>query len=1023
MTTDDVLLDELEDQWLVAAQAGKLLAAAELCVSRPDLIEPLETRLDVLLRFRPLADGAANFDTLGNEIASLVRNQNERSGTPGERTTDTRFPDTRDVPQRAPTERPLNLLGIPGYEVLGELGRGGMGVVYKARQIKAGRLVALKMIRSGIYATSDDLDRFRTEAEAIARLAHPNVVQVFEVGEHQGLPFFSMELCTGGSLSEKLAGNPMAASGAAQLIEQVARGVQAAHNAGVVHRDLKPANVLLAADGTPKVTDFGLAKLLGSDSGITGSGAIMGTPSYMAPEQASGEMKNVGPLLDVYALGALLYECLTGRPPFKGANVADTLVQVKACEPVPVRDLIHGVPRDLETICHKCLEKEPKRRYATAADLESDLQRFQVRRPILARRATGVERAWKSMRRNPMVASLLAGVVFSLLGGTIVSAWYADAANHRRSEAEGAREVAQREKVDADAARQTAQKERAEAESARTVATQSQRRSEWAAYVSQIALSQREWELGNSPSAHEILASTPESLRGWEFEYLKGLYSRDQRWAVETRSGVGALAVSPDRKQVAAGTGAGLVFLDVLTGARLAEVANNAPINCLAFSPDGAVVLTGDGAYLSTKPGLIRVWDAKAPSKPKDLVTLPRPVAKLCFHPDGKQLIAGCADGRVYWIDFPTGRIDHSVSTGQSESIKIAISSDGKLLATGGGYAPIQLWDGRVGKEVETLPRLTGRNQPLQYVLALAFSPDGNSLLVTASETVVVWDRKSNSFRLSQPHSGSNLVASAWLPDGTKFLTAGEDRAVWVWESISGVKERRFLGEDAAIHAVCNVDGDTFLSGSTSGWVRAWHTNLSAEPWTLSTGRTSWLQDIKITSDGSRAVTVSASDNQVRVWDLKTGKVLKSLGGQTGPRAVSLRGDGMAAATAGLDGTVRAWNLATGNSRTLNAQSGEVYAVAFAPNGRWVAGGGMDGWLRIWDPETGNEVRRLQTGGIPRCLAVNRQGTRLSCALSSGDVVIWNSTGWSEVCRLQDHNAVPAKRAEVPLASHPTAAI
>jgi len=292
-----------------------------------------------------------------------------------------------------------------------------MGVVYKARQAKLGRLVALKMILSGGHAGEADLSRFRTEAEAIARLQHPNIVQIHEVWEHGGLPFFSLEFCAGGSLEKKLAGTPLPPKEAAALVETLARAMQAAHEKGVIHRDLKPANVLLGEDGTPKVTDFGLAKKLG-EAGQTASGAVMGTPSYMAPEQAGGRSAQMGPLVDVYALGAILYECLTGRPPFRGPTAMDTMIQVVADEPVPVRQLQPQVPADVETICLKCLQKEPAKRYASALALAEELRRFQDGEPIAARPAGVVERARKWAKRRPAAAALLVVSVFA--GLTVV---------------------------------------------------------------------------------------------------------------------------------------------------------------------------------------------------------------------------------------------------------------------------------------------------------------------------------------------------------------------------------------------------------------------------------------------------------------------------------------------------------------------------------------------------------------------------------------------------------------------------
>ncbi len=325
----------------------------------------------------------------------------------------------------APVETP----GAAGYEILGELGRGGMGVVYKARQTKLKRLVALKMILGGTHAGGQELARFRSEAEAVARLQHPNIVQVYEVGERDGCPFFSLEYIDGGSLAGKLDGTPQQPRAAAKLVETLARAMQSAHQHGIIHRDLKPANVLLTADGIPKITDFGLAKQLDTESSQTQSGAIMGTPSYMAPEQAEGRIKEIGTAADVYALGAILYELLGGRPPFKGATVVDTLEQVRSQEPVSPRRLQPGLARDLETICLKCLHKDPARRYASALDLADDLRRFLEDKPIVARPVGAADRAWRWCRRNPVLAGLVAACILALVGGTTVSAFFAVRAN------------------------------------------------------------------------------------------------------------------------------------------------------------------------------------------------------------------------------------------------------------------------------------------------------------------------------------------------------------------------------------------------------------------------------------------------------------------------------------------------------------------------------------------------------------------------------------------------------------------
>jgi serine/threonine protein kinase/lipopolysaccharide biosynthesis regulator YciM len=338
---------------------------------------------------------------------------------------------------RASTEETLQTLGqdlavaehwpqVPGYEILGVLGRGGMGIVHKARHLALNRPVALKMIQTGYQGQDAMLARFRTEAEAIARLQHPHVVQIFEVGEHDGLPYLALELVEGGSLSQRLDGTPLPARQAAQLVETLAGAVHAAHQRGLIHRDLKPANVLLTSDGTPKVSDFGLAKLLDSGSGQTASGEVLGTPSYMSPEQAESKGSDVGPTTDVYALGAILYELLTGRPPFRAVTALETLMQVVHQEPVPPRQLQSSTPRDLETVCLKCLHKEPRKRYSSAEALAEDLQRYLAGTPIQARPIGTLERGIKWARRKPTQAALLAvSVLAPLTLATIVLAYNA----------------------------------------------------------------------------------------------------------------------------------------------------------------------------------------------------------------------------------------------------------------------------------------------------------------------------------------------------------------------------------------------------------------------------------------------------------------------------------------------------------------------------------------------------------------------------------------------------------------------
>jgi serine/threonine-protein kinase len=353
---------------------------------------------------------------------------------------------SEDIRQASP-----ELIEVPGYDIVGELGRGGMGVVYKARQTGLNRWVALKMVLAGGHAGPVQLGRFRAEAEAVAGLQHPNIIQIYEVGQHRGLPYFSLEFVDGGSLAEKVHRQAQPPRNAAHMIETLARAMDYAHQRGIIHRDLKPANVLLTANGIPKITDFGLAKKLEGDSSQTKSGTLLGTPSYMAPEQARGEIHNIGPLADVYALGAMLYELLTGRPPFQAATPMDTLMRVTQQEVVPPSRMQPNIPRDLETICLKCLEKESNKRYATADRLAEDLRRFLSAEPILARPISGPERLLRWGKRNPKLALSLASIALLLIGvaGISLGAYFQISAEQARTEAQKklAEAAAEQEKV------------------------------------------------------------------------------------------------------------------------------------------------------------------------------------------------------------------------------------------------------------------------------------------------------------------------------------------------------------------------------------------------------------------------------------------------------------------------------------------------------------------------------------------------------------------------------------------------
>ena len=760
---------------------------------------------------------------------------------------------------------------VQGYEILGILGRGGMGVVYKARQLKLNRLVALKMILAGEHAGSDALERFRAEAESEARLQHPNIVQVYEIGDHQGHPYFSLEFVDGGSLAQKLAGTPLPPLEAAWLVETLARAMDYAHQRNIIHRDLKPANVLLTKDRTPKIADFGLAKQLEGDSTNTQTGAVVGTPSYMAPEQAAGHSKNVGPAADVYALGAILYECLTGRPPFKSATAVETVLQVTLDEPVPPARLQPRTPRDLETICLKCLEKQPARRYASARLLAEDLRRFRAGEPIEARPVSVVEQGVKWAKRRPAVASLL-GTLTALTVAAIfllTLAWQnANAAWGKAEEArqgeERHRKKVEQEKQQKEDALQQVKDEKEKTDDA--LKKEEQLRLDAEAARKAEAEQRRQFQrlsVGLLLDRSASLTAQDDPARGllWATRALQlvGTENADLEHAIRLNL---------------ASLGAPLHTLRLV-------ITQTPPIRSVTFSPDGKLLLTcGEHTTL---------WDADSGELVRELPH-PGTVYQAVFSLDGSKIATAGADSKARLWDTdsgkPLGELKHLEGV-----TRVTFADEGKLLATTCTDFTVHLWDVGMGKEVCEPMKHEGQ------INSLTASPKGGKLLLTASndKTARLWDTTGK--QVAKLEHTETVFAAVFGPNGELIATASVDRTARLWKTATGEPQGEPLRHNETVYNVAfSPSGQYLLTGSADKTARVWKVS-TGEPYRLITQ----VGEVIHVAFGKDRFVTGGADQTARVYDVATGKQIGApLPHQNTVRFVALSPDGKKVLTRGV---------------------------------------------------------------------------------------------------------------------------
>jgi WD40 repeat protein/predicted Ser/Thr protein kinase len=907
------------------------------------------------------------------------------------------------------------------YELLEEIARGGMGIVYRARQVSLNRIVAVKVLISGLLASPEFVQRFRAEAAAAASLQHPNIVAIHEVGFREGQHFFAMDYVLGRSLAELTRDGPLAARRAAGYVKTIAGAIHYAHERGILHRDLKPANVLIDENDQPRVTDFGLAKDLHKHTDLTLSGQVLGSPSYMSPEQAGARRGLVGRRSDVYSLGAILYHLLTARAPFLGDTIAKTLYQVQNDEAVSPRLLNGGVPPDLATICLKCLEKDPERRYATAEALAEDLDRFLERKPILARPVGRPEKLWRWCRRNPVPAALTALVTLVFLAGFVGVAW-------EGQKARMARDLAQRRLS-----------------------------------AAQMNQAFRAWDAGNLNVARALLNSPrpqrgAEDQRGVDWRWLWALCRSEAKTTLPTQ-GEWQLYVaepSPDGQRFAtAGYSKNIVLYDLASGSKLQTLTGHTrdltSLHSLAFSPDGRrLASVPGGLFAKDGPFELLLWDLATGSR-TNLETRSSSFEAVAFSPDGRWLASACLDGTVGLWEAETHR-NVAVLRGHKGPVYVTVfSPDSQSLFTGGEDGTVRRWDMTTYQQMEPplehgtpVPYVTvspnGRTiavgcedyylnlwdlasrqvRKLRYApaegmpVAPVFSPDGRLLAFGTGHNIRIWDLEAEQEKRVLRGSGGAIANLRFLPDGRQLVSASELEVPMLWDIECPEKLQTLRGFREGVRSLTvSPDGRWLLVGSGDFLQPERPAEVLVFDLTSQQPLSPLLahpQAVNSISASEKLLATGCEDGCVRIFTLPEGRLVKTLTNVVTAHRGSaiLSPDGGTLVTSGpAPRGIIAWNTATWEPKPLLCDTpGGSQNFAFSPDGSLLATPlGVPGRTIIWNMPSGTTRAVITSNTNARGAAFSADGTMLAIFTFS-DVELFETKTWKALGTLQGHEHV-----------------